>query len=173
MLKARGEDIKGKIVCISGSGNVAQYAVEKMNQLGGKVVTLSDSNGSIYDPDGISGEKFDFILDLKQIKRGRIKEYAEEFNVEYRANNRPWDIKCDIAMPCATQNEIELDDDPRAFLNDSSVSRSYTEILPSVNLKYQITDWLDIRAAATKTLNRPRFIDLIPFERIDFDQQTV
>ena len=110
MLKARGEDIKGKIVCISGSGNVAQYAVEKMNQLGGKVVTLSDSNGSVYDPDGISGEKFDYILDLKQIKRGRIKEYAEEFNVEYRVNKRPWDIKCDIAMPCATQNEIELDD---------------------------------------------------------------
>jgi glutamate dehydrogenase (NADP+) len=111
MLKVRGEDIKGKICTVSGSGNVAQYTVEKVNQLGGKVVTLSDSNGSIYDPDGISfSKKFDFFLDLKQVRRGRIKEYAEEFNVEYRPDKRPWDIKCDIAFPSATENEIEKND---------------------------------------------------------------
>ncbi len=110
MLKVKGEEIKGKICTVSGSGNVAQYAVEKINQLGGKVVTLSDSNGSIYDPDGITGEKYDYFLELKQIRRGRIKEYAEKFNVEYRAGKRPWDIKCDIAFPSATQNEIEAKD---------------------------------------------------------------
>lgn len=110
MLKVKGEEIKGKICTVSGSGNVAQYVVEKINQLGGKVVTLSDSTGSIYDPDGITGEKYDYFLELKQIRRGRIKEYAEKFNVEYRAGKRPWDIKCDIAFPSATQNEIEVKD---------------------------------------------------------------
>ncbi|PWI46536.1 glutamate dehydrogenase [Candidatus Heimdallarchaeota archaeon B3_Heim] len=110
MLKARGTDFKDKIVAVSGSGNVAQYTVEKVNQLGGKVVTLSDSNGSIYDPNGISGEKFDFFLELKQIRRGRIKEYAEKFNVDYYQGKRPWEVKCDIAMPSATQNEIEATD---------------------------------------------------------------
>ena len=110
MLKARGTDFKDKIVAVSGSGNVAQYTVEKVNQLGGKVVTLSDSSGSIYDPNGISGEKFDFFLELKQIRRGRIKEYAEKFNVDYYQGKRPWEVKCDIAMPSATQNEIEATD---------------------------------------------------------------
>ena len=107
MLKVKGLDLKGKICTVSGSGNVAQYTVEKVNQLGGKVVTLSDSNGSIYDPEGINGKKYKYFLELKQIRRGRIKEYAEEFNVEYRPNKRPWDIKCDIAFPSATENEIE------------------------------------------------------------------
>ncbi|TFG05004.1 MAG: NADP-specific glutamate dehydrogenase [Promethearchaeota archaeon] len=111
MLKVRGQDIKGKVCTVSGSGNVAQYTVEKVNQLGGKVVTLSDSSGSIYDPDGITfGEKFNYFLDLKLIRRGRIQEYAEEFGVEYMPNKRPWDIKCDIAFPSATQNEIEKED---------------------------------------------------------------
>ncbi|MFX1294608.1 MAG: NADP-specific glutamate dehydrogenase [Promethearchaeota archaeon] len=111
MLKVRGEDFKGKICTVSGSGNVAQYTTEKVNQLGGKVVTLSDSNGSIYDPDGVTfGKKFDYFLDLKQVRRERIKEYAEEFGVEYRPNKRPWDIKCDLAFPSATQNEIEKND---------------------------------------------------------------
>lgn len=110
MLKVRETDLKDKICCVSGSGNVAQYTVEKINQLGGKAVTLSDSSGSIYDPDGVTGKKFDFFLELKQVRRGRIKEYADEFNVEYRPNKRPWDIKCDIAFPSATQNEIDKSD---------------------------------------------------------------
>lgn len=110
MLKTRGDSFEGKIVAISGSGNVAQYATQKVNQLGGKVVTLSDSTGFIYDPDGISGDKWDFVMELKNVKRGRIKEYAEEFGVEYFEGKRPWGIKCDVALPCATQNEIELND---------------------------------------------------------------
>lgn len=110
MLKVKKEEIKGKICTISGSGNVAQYTLEKLNQLGAKVVSLSDSNGSIYDPDGIGNSKFDYVLQLKNIRRGRIKEYAEEFNVEYRPDKRPWDIECDLAFPSATQNEIEKND---------------------------------------------------------------
>ncbi len=112
MLKDRGTDLKGKVVAISGSGNVAQYAVQKVNQLGGKVITLSDSNGYIYDPDGVSGEKWDFLMELKNVKRGRIKEYAEKFGVEYFPNERSWNVKAhvDIALPCATQNELDLND---------------------------------------------------------------
>src|SRR5271157_674281 len=110
MLKARGQSFEGKTVCVSGSGNVAQYTVEKCNQLGAKVVTVSDSDGSIYDPDGISGDKFKFFMDLKLVRMGRIKEYADEFGCEYMAGKRPWSIPCDIAMPSAVQNEIEKED---------------------------------------------------------------
>ncbi|MHA2332213.1 MAG: NADP-specific glutamate dehydrogenase [Candidatus Hodarchaeales archaeon] len=113
MLKTRNMDLKDKAVTISGSGNVAQYACEKVNQLGGKVVTLSDSSGYIHDPDGVTlGEKWDYVIELKNVRRGRIKEYAEKFggNVQYYPNKRPWEIKCDVAMPSATQNEIEIAD---------------------------------------------------------------
>ncbi len=106
MLASRGENFKGKTVCISGSGNVAQYATEKVTQLGGNVVTLSDSNGFIYDPKGIDDTKLRYIMDLKNVKRGRIKEYADKYGVEYFEGKRPWVIRCDIAMPNATQNEI-------------------------------------------------------------------
>jgi len=106
MLKTRKENIKGKKVAISGSGNVAQFATEKINELGGKVITLSDSSGYIHDPNGIDEEKLQYVMELKNIKRGRIKEYAENFGVEYIEGKRPWDVKCDIALPCATQNEI-------------------------------------------------------------------
>jgi glutamate dehydrogenase/leucine dehydrogenase len=106
MLKTRGDSMKGKTVCISGSGNVAQYAAEKVTQMGGKVVTASDSDGFIYDPKGIDADKLKFIMDLKNVKRGRIKEYAEKYGVEYFEGKRPWGIKCDVAMPNATQNEI-------------------------------------------------------------------
>jgi glutamate dehydrogenase (NADP+) len=115
MLETKGDTLKGKTVAISGSGNVAQYAVEKCTQLGAKVLTVSDSNGSIYDPDGISKEKLDFIFELKNVKRGRIKEYAAKYpSAKYFENQRPWqiaDIKSlDVAMPCATQNELDGDD---------------------------------------------------------------
>jgi len=106
MLSTKNESFKGKIVAISGSGNVAQYATQKVNELGGKVVTLSDSSGFIYDPDGIDGEKWEYIMELKNIKRGRIKEYAKKYGVEYFEGKRPWSVKCDIALPCATQNEL-------------------------------------------------------------------
>ncbi|MBN2665445.1 MAG: NADP-specific glutamate dehydrogenase [Bacteroidales bacterium] len=110
MLATRGESLEGKTVCISGSGNVAQYATEKVTELGGKVVTLSDSNGFIWDPKGIDREKLNFIMDLKNIRRGRIKEYAVKYGTEYFADQRPWIIKCDIAMPNATQNEINREE---------------------------------------------------------------
>jgi len=110
MLATRGETLKGKTVCISGSGNVAQFATEKVTELGGVVVTLSDSNGFIYDPKGIDGEKLKFIMELKNVKRGRIKEYADKYGVEFFEDKRPWMIKCDIAMPNATQNEINAEE---------------------------------------------------------------
>ncbi|MHC4572385.1 MAG: NADP-specific glutamate dehydrogenase, partial [Planctomycetota bacterium] len=107
MLKTRGESFEGKVCTISGSGNAAQYTAEKLNQLGAKVVSLSDSNGTVHDPDGIDTEKLAFVLDLKNVRRGRIKEYVEKFGVEYIKGKRPWSIKCDCAFPSATQNEID------------------------------------------------------------------
>ena len=111
MLKTRGDSIAGKTVVISGSGNVAQYAVQKVTQLGGKVVTMSDSNGYIYDADGITAEKLAYVLELKNVMRGRIKEYIDEYpGARYFENERPWGVKCDIALPCATQNELHGSD---------------------------------------------------------------
>lgn len=111
MLKTKGESLEGKIVAISGSGNVAQYAVQKCLQMGAKPVTLSDSNGTIYDPDGIDEEKLAFVFDLKNNRRGRIKEYAEKFKCKYYEGQRPWQIaKFDVALPCATQNELNGED---------------------------------------------------------------
>jgi len=118
MLAVKNQSMKDKIVSISGSGNVAQYALEKVNQLGGKVVTLSDSSGTIYDKDGIDDDKLKFVMDLKNNKRGRIKEYAEKYNVEYFEGKRPWHIKCDIAIPSATQNEINADDAKKLIQNN-------------------------------------------------------
>jgi len=109
MLKTRNNSINGKTVAISGSGNVAQYAVEKIIQLGGKVVTLSDSSGYIYDPKGIDEEKLNYVMELKNVRRGRISEYAEKFNVQYVEGKRPWEVKCDVALPCATQNELNIE----------------------------------------------------------------
>ncbi len=111
MLKTKGESFDGKTVLLSGSGNVAQYALEKINALGGKVVSLSDSSGSIIDKDGINQEKLEYMLDLKNNRRGRIKEYADEYGCEYFEGKRPWElVKADVALPCATQNEISLEE---------------------------------------------------------------
>jgi len=106
MLATRGLSFQDKIVTVSGSGNVAQYTVEKINQLGGKVVTMSDSDGFVYDPAGITDEKLAFVMELKNVKRGRIKDYADKYGCEYFAGKRPWIIPCDIALPSATQNEV-------------------------------------------------------------------
>ena len=107
MLATRNDSFKGKTVAISGSGNVAQYAVQKVLHLGGKPVTLSDSDGCIYDPKGINEEKLQYVLELKNIFRGRISEYAQRYpEAQYFAGQRPWSVKCDIALPCATQNEL-------------------------------------------------------------------
>ncbi len=110
MLKHRGETIESKTAVVSGSGNVAQYTVEKLLDLGAKPVTLSDSSGFIFDPAGIDREKLAWVKDLKENRRGRIIEYAQQFGVEYHADKRPWDVPCQLAFPCATQNEISRDE---------------------------------------------------------------
>ncbi len=110
MLKTKGESFKGKTVTVSGSGNVAQYATEKVNDLEGKVVSLSDSGGTIHDPDGIDAEKLAYVMDLKNVKRGRISEYADKIGGTYLEGQRPWEISCDVALPCATQNEINAEE---------------------------------------------------------------
>tara|TARA_B100002051_G_scaffold210340_1_gene201895 strand:+ start:910 stop:2223 length:1314 start_codon:yes stop_codon:yes gene_type:complete len=110
MLKKAGDDFQGKKVVVSGSGNVAQYATEKVMHLGGSVVSLSDSAGTIYDSDGFTEEKLQWVMDLKNNKRGRIKEYLKEFGGEYFEGDKPWNIPCEIALPCATQNEINEKD---------------------------------------------------------------
>jgi glutamate dehydrogenase (NADP+) len=110
MLKHVGDSFNGKTVSVSGSGNVAQYATEKATELGAKVVTLSDSSGTIHDENGIDKEKLAWVMDLKNNRRGRIKEYAGKFGATYLEGQRPWSVQCDIALPCATQNEINSDD---------------------------------------------------------------
>ena len=117
MLKTRSESLEGKICAVSGSGNVAQYTVEKLLQLGAKPVTLSDSNGYIYDPAGISEKKLQFAMELKNVRRGRIKEYADKYGCKYVNGKKPWDVKCDMAFPSATQNEIDGNDAKKLVKN--------------------------------------------------------
>ena len=121
MLKHRGDSMKDKVVSISGSGNVAIYAAEKATVLGAKVVTMSDSGGTIYDPKGITEDKLAFVKDLKEVRRGRISEYAEKFGCEYREGKRPWAVPCDVALPCATQNELDGDDATTLLKNGCKV----------------------------------------------------
>jgi len=136
MLATRGQDFKGKLVAVSGSGNVAQYAVEKVNHLGGIAVTLSDSSGTIVDMDGIKGEKWDFVMQLKNIRRGRISEYAEKFGAKYYAGKSVWDVirdeglKVDVALPSATQNEINKEH-AEALLNNGCFCVSEGANMPS------------------------------------------
>lgn len=121
MLKKQRESLDGKVVAVSGSGNVAEFATEKLIQLGAKVVTLSDSSGFIHDPDGITKEKLVFVRDLKQVRRGRISEYADEFGVKFYEGKKPWGVTCDVAMPCATQNELDIDDAKALIKNGCEV----------------------------------------------------
>lgn len=131
MLKIKNEEIKGKTVVVSGSGNVAQYAAEKILQLGGKVLTLSDSGGFIYDKDGIDNEKLTFIMDLKNNKRGRISEYVKKYkSATYHEGKRPWSVKCDIALPCATQNELD-GNDAKALVTNGCICIAEGANMPS------------------------------------------
>lgn len=130
MLATRGLDIKGKVCVVSGSGNVAQYTIEKAIELGAKVVTCSDSNGYIYDPDGITTEKLQFIFELKNVRHGRIKEYAEKFGCQYFEGQRPWGVKCDIALPSATQNEIN-GEDAQKLVDNGCIAVSEGANMPS------------------------------------------
>ena len=110
MLETRDDDFRGKTVVISGSGNVAQYAAEKVLELVAKVLTMSDSSGYVYDEDGIDTDKLAFIMRLKNVKRGRIKEYADEYSTAVFKQGAPWKEKCEVALPCATQNELNVED---------------------------------------------------------------
>ncbi len=131
MMKTRGDSLAGKVCAVSGSGNVAQYTIEKLNQLGAKCVSLSDSNGTIYDPAGINAEKLAYVMELKNIRRGRIKEYAEKFSgAKYQEGTRPWGIKCDCAFPSATQNEIS-GDDAKILVNNGCVLVSEGANMPT------------------------------------------
>ena len=121
MLKKVGDGFDGKNVAVSGSGNVAQFATEKATQLGARVITLSDSSGSIHDENGIDPEKLAWVMDLKNNRRGRIKDYADEFKVNYLEGQRPWTVPCDIALPCATQNEINGEDAQMLISNGCKV----------------------------------------------------
>ncbi len=129
MLEVKGDSFKGKIVAISGSGNVAQYACEKATELGAKVVTLSDSSGYIYDPSGVSEEKLAFVMHLKNNKRGRIKEYADKYGCEF-IEGRPWSVRCDIALPCATQNELN-DEEAKTLVSNGCICVSEGANMPS------------------------------------------
>ena len=117
MLAEKGQSFQGKTVVVSGSGNVAQYAIEKALQLGAKVLTCSDSSGYVYDEAGFSTEKLAALMEIKNVKRGRVKDYAEKFGLKYVAGERPWGVKADIALPCATQNELELVDAQKLIAN--------------------------------------------------------
>ncbi len=130
MLATRGDSVAGKTACVSGSGNVAIYAVEKLHALGAKVVTMSDSDGTIHDPDGIGPDKLAFVRELKEVQRGRISEYATRYGVEYVAGQRPWRIPCQIAMPCATQNELD-EDDARTLLRNGCIAVAEGANMPS------------------------------------------
>jgi glutamate dehydrogenase (NADP+) len=130
MLATRGESLEGKKCLISGSGNVAQYTAEKVLQLGGKVLTMSDSDGYVYNPDGITREQLDWIMDLKNVRRGRISEFAEEFGLKYVAGVRPWYEKGDIALPSATQNEIN-EEEAKALVANGIMAVSEGANMPS------------------------------------------
>ena len=130
MLELKGDSFNGKTVAISGSGNVAQYACEKATELGAKVVTLSDSSGYVYDSEGVSPDKLSFIMDLKNVKRGRIKEYADKFGCEFHEGKRPWEVKCDIALPCATQNELN-EEEAKTLVSNGCMCVSEGANMPS------------------------------------------
>ena len=152
MMSTKNIDFKNKVVNISGSGNVAQYACEKAIQLGAKVVTLSDSSGFIFDKDGIDIKKLSFIKELKNIKRGRIKEYAEHFNCDFFEGKRPWSIICDIALPCATQNELN-GDDAKELINNGCICICEGANMPSTPEAIEVFQTAKILFAPGKASN--------------------
>ena len=137
MLKTRNIELKGKTVAVSGAGNVALYTVQKLNELGAKVVTLSDSSGYIYDPEGIGAGKLEYMMELKLFYRGRVKEYADNYGCKYVAGGRPWGEKCDIAMPSATQNELN-GDEARTLVANGCVAVSEGANMPSTPEAIQV-----------------------------------
>jgi len=152
MLKVRGESLQGKIATISGSGNVATFAAKKLITLGAKVVTLSDSSGYIHDPDGLTNEKLDYVLDLKTVRRGRISEYADEYGVKFYPNKRPWEVKCDVAVPSATQNEINSQD-AETMVKNGCIAVSEGANMPTEDAAVEIFQNAGIMYAPSKAAN--------------------
>tara|TARA_B110000116_G_scaffold250051_1_gene244149 strand:- start:191 stop:1528 length:1338 start_codon:yes stop_codon:yes gene_type:complete len=152
MLATKGDDFHAKTVCISGSGNVAQYACEKATELGAKVVTLSDSSGYIYDANGIDAEKLAFIMDIKNVRRGRIKEYADKFECEFHEGERPWGVKCDIALPCATQNELN-EEEAKILVTNGCICVSEGANMPSTSEAIEVFQNAKIFFAPGKASN--------------------
>jgi glutamate dehydrogenase (NADP+) len=152
MLKHVGESIEGKEAAISGSGNVAQYAAEKLMALGAKVLTLSDSGGYIYDKDGLTADKLAFVQELKNQRRGRLSEYAQAFGLKFFENKRPWEVPCDLAFPCATQNEIDIDD-ARTLINNGVRGVSEGANMPSSPAAMEAFQQAGVLFAPSKAAN--------------------
>jgi glutamate dehydrogenase (NADP+) len=152
MLKARGKEIEGKTCLISGSGNVAQYTAEKLIELGAKVLTMSDSSGLVYDPDGIDEEKLAYIMELKNVRRGRIKEFAEEYGLEYTEKGNPWNIPADMAFPSATQNEI-VEEDAENLIKNGCIAVTEGANMPSTMKAISIFQKANIMYAPGKASN--------------------
>jgi glutamate dehydrogenase (NADP+) len=152
MLARKGEGLDGKVCLISGSGNVAQYTAEKAIELGAKVITMSDSSGFIYDPDGIDEEKLAYIIDLKAVKRGRIREYAERYGCEYHPGKRPWNVPADIAFPSATQNEIGKKD-AKSLVKNGVFAVSEGANMPTTRAAVQVFQKAKILYAPGKAAN--------------------
>ncbi|MEM7098131.1 MAG: NADP-specific glutamate dehydrogenase [Pseudomonadota bacterium] len=152
LLQHRGDSVDGKTCVVSGSGNVATFCVDKLTQLGGNVVTLSDSGGFIHDPNGIDAEKLAWVMDLKNNRRGRIEEYAQEFGASYHAGQRPWQIPCDLAFPCATQNELnEVDAAALAKNNCQAISEGAN--MPTTPGAVKVLDEAQVTLAPAKAAN--------------------
>ncbi|MCH7973061.1 MAG: NADP-specific glutamate dehydrogenase [Bacteroidetes bacterium] len=152
MLKTKGDEIEGKTFAVSGFGNVAWGVTQKIDQLGGKVVTLSGPDGFIYDKDGVTGEKIDYMLKLRTSANDRIKDYAEKFKVEFYEGKRPWGVKVDVAMPCATQNEI-FEDDAKELLKNGCICLCEVANMPTTNEAYKIFEESDILFSPGKASN--------------------
>lgn len=152
MLKARGMEIADRVAVVSGSGNVAQYAAAKLIDLGVRPVTLSDSSGFIYDKDGLDSEKLEWVRELKDVRRGRISEYAEEFGCEFHKGKKPWSVPCELAFPCATQNELDADD-ARALLTNGCIGVSEGANMPSTQEAIDAFQEARIMFAPSKAAN--------------------
>ena len=152
MIKHRGLGLEGRVATISGSGNVATHAAEKLVQLGAKVVTLSDSGGFVYDKDGFTQEKIDWVKELKDVRRGRISEYADEFGAEFHEGKRPWGVECDFALPCATQNELNAEE-ARALVDNGCIAVSEGANMPSTLDAIHVFQGAKIAYAPSKAAN--------------------